>query len=109
MDESELSECPICLSFIDVSDKENITVSCCKKRFHTVCWDRCLISKNECPMCRASHGPLGPQNTTPDETEILVFDPPIIIRRRIYAYRSWHLACAFVIVSGSILILGYFT
>jgi hypothetical protein len=41
-------ECPICLE--DVSDKEVVTVPCCKKQFDLECYLKC---GSRCPMCRA--------------------------------------------------------
>ncbi len=41
-------ECPICLE--DISDKEVVTVPCCKKQFDLECYLKC---GSRCPMCRA--------------------------------------------------------
>ncbi len=45
-----LEECPICLE----TCHENITISpCCKKTFHTFCYNKCLETcNNTCPTCR---------------------------------------------------------
>ena len=45
-------ECPICL--ISLNGSPTITVNCCNKQFHTVCYTKCMISKMACPMCRAN-------------------------------------------------------
>lgn len=47
----DTNECPICLGSIIASNY--VTVSCCKKQFHTNCYIQCMQLKRMCPMCRA--------------------------------------------------------
>ena len=45
-------ECPICL--ISLNNSPTITVNCCNKQFHTVCYIKCMALNMVCPMCRAN-------------------------------------------------------
>jgi Ring finger domain len=46
-----MSECAICLEPIE--EKQNVTkVHCCQQSFHTECYIKCGLAKNECPLCR---------------------------------------------------------
>jgi hypothetical protein len=60
-------ECPICL--LSLNNNPSITVSCCNKQFHTICYTKCMMSKLVCPMCRAN------QSVT---TETIITINPII-------------------------------
>ena len=42
-------ECPICC--MEVNDSELCT-PCCNKHFHKVCYDKWMIQKLTCPLCR---------------------------------------------------------
>ena len=47
-------ECPICLS--EIEENQNSTkVHCCRQSFHTECYIKCGIHKNQCPLCRADN------------------------------------------------------
>ena len=47
-------ECPICLS--EIEEDQNITkVHCCHQSFHTECYIKCGLHKNQCPLCRADN------------------------------------------------------
>jgi len=65
-------ECPVCL--LSLNSSPSITVSCCNKQFHTVCYTKCMMAKLVCPMCRANQ-------TTSTETRITI-NPmlPIIVQ-----------------------------
>lgn len=49
-----MTECPICLSEIE-EDQNSTKVHCCRQSFHTECYIKCGIHKNQCPLCRADN------------------------------------------------------
>ena len=65
------TDCPICLSSLVGSPI--VTSGCCNHPFHTVCYTKCMISKLECPLCRASQ-------STVDDIRITV--NPVIVPPR---------------------------
>ncbi len=49
--EKQFDECAICLMPLD-NIKDNITVNCCNKQFHNICYIKWMRVKPECPLCR---------------------------------------------------------
>lgn len=93
-------ECPICLSPID-TNKLFIT-KCCKKQFHTACFDECMKYKQECPLCR----------TCSDNIIIMIQEPEyvpdsIVIRYNIVIYKF--LCLLFIIITIRYLVWNGYT
>ena len=44
-----MEQCPICLLDLECGIKE---VSCCKQKFHLVCYNTWISKNPTCPMCR---------------------------------------------------------
>ena len=62
----EKLECPICL--VELTPDGIITPGCCNKKYHTVCFTKCMIEKLVCPTCRSLH-------TTNEDIRLIVTVP----------------------------------
>jgi hypothetical protein len=57
------TECSICLSALDKTDKSIITVNCCNHQFHINCYLQWMSQKRICPLCRTNYSTF---NNVPD-------------------------------------------
>ncbi len=59
--DKQIDDCIICLLPLD-NDKDNITVNCCKKQFHTICYIKWMQVKVECAHCRYTYNKVNKVN-----------------------------------------------
>ena len=64
-----MEQCPICLLDLEHGIKE---VSCCKNKFHEICYNTWILKNPTCPMCRET-------KTTEIKNIIIVLAKRIII------------------------------